>query len=414
MTVAKSTPTNVVTNGATPSVGGSVTFTATVSGGGSPTPTGTVSWTVSGTAGIVACTSSTTTLSGGGTATCTITAASAGTIVVSDSYNGDGNYNTVTSANATVTVAQVTPTLGVSNNVVSTGGNLVFTATVTGPANGASPTGTLAWTISGGAASCTGGTTGPNGLSNVSTYTCTINNVKASSSYSASVTYPGDGTYNAAGPATDNNVTPTKATPTPTVTDGGPVAWGGTSVFTVTVPAVGGGPTPTGTVTWTVGGTATVSSCTTSVTTLTGAGTATCSITVSKSGTYTVSATYNGDTNYNSTSSNTDTFKNSPVITFGPPGLSGFGSNRTVTYTVTITGEAAAGPPLSGSVSCTAMDTSNSTSATCTINSPSTTNGVLTMTMSASIRHRDNVTFTVNYASDTNYASASTPVSTTA
>ena len=85
-----------------------------------------------------------------------------------------------------------------------------------------------------------------------------------------------------------------------------------------------------------------------------------------------------------------------------------------MTYTVTITGEALAGPPLSGSVSCTATDTSRSQSATCTINTPSTTNGVLTMTMSASIRNGDNIQFVVNYAADTNYAAGTNTVSTTA
>ena len=98
----------------------------------------------------------------------------------------------MTSANDTVTVAKVTPTLNVSNNAVSTGGNLVFTATVTGPANGATPTGTPAWTITSnptGTTSCTGGTAGPTGGANVASYTCTITGVKASSTYSASFSY---------------------------------------------------------------------------------------------------------------------------------------------------------------------------------------------------------------------------------
>jgi Tfp pilus assembly protein PilV len=105
-TVAKATPTNVVSNSSPTTLGSTVTFTATVAGPtGSTTPTGTVTWSVSGTAGSSSCTSSTTTLSGG-TATCAIAIANAGTYIVSDSYSpgSDLNYLAATSATDTVSV----------------------------------------------------------------------------------------------------------------------------------------------------------------------------------------------------------------------------------------------------------------------------------------------------------------------
>ena len=75
------------------------------------------------------------------TATCTITAATAGTYIVSDTNAADANYSSVTSATDTVTVAKATPTNVVTNNsVTALGGSIVFTATVSGPTNGATPT----------------------------------------------------------------------------------------------------------------------------------------------------------------------------------------------------------------------------------------------------------------------------------
>ena len=254
VTVSKVAPTNVVTNGAAPSLGGSVTFTATMTGPtGGPTPTGTPNWTITGSSGAGACTSSTA-LAGSGntaTATCTITASKAGTYVASDTYNGDTNYSVISSTNDSVTVGAYTPAVAVTNNAVSTGGTLVFTATVTGPANGATPTGAPTWTITGGAGLCTSNT-GPTGATNVATYTCSIPNVKASSTYSATFAYPGDANYNAASNS-DNGATVAKSTPAVAVTNNA-VSTGGTLIFTATVTGPAGGPTPAGAPTWVIVG----------------------------------------------------------------------------------------------------------------------------------------------------------------
>ena len=60
----KATPTNVVSNNGVTALGGSVVFTATVTGPtNGATPSGTVVFTVTGSAGVTACTSSSALLS---------------------------------------------------------------------------------------------------------------------------------------------------------------------------------------------------------------------------------------------------------------------------------------------------------------------------------------------------------------
>jgi hypothetical protein len=306
VTVSKVAPTNVVTNGAAPSLGGSVTFTATMTGPtGGPTPTGTPNWTITGSSGAGACTSSTA-LAGSGntaTATCTITASKAGTYVASDTYNGDTNYSVISSTNDSVTVGAYTPAVAVTNNAVSTGGTLVFTATVTGPANAATPTGTPTWTITGGVTSCTGGSAGPTGGSNVATYTCSITGAKAALTYSASFSYPGDGNYTTVSGTTDNNVVVPKNLPTNVLSSG---LASGTLTFTALVTGQTGGPTPTGTLTWAVSGSALSCNSTTGPTGASNVATYTCAITgTNPSKSYNVTATYPGDANYTTVISNT-------------------------------------------------------------------------------------------------------------
>jgi hypothetical protein len=120
--VAKATPTDVVTNSTPTTVGSSITFTATLAGQG-VTPTGGVTWSVSGTSGVTACTTSTTILSAG-TATCTITAIAPGTYIVSDTYAGDGNYVSVTSANDTASAAFVPNLLQIESKNGGTAGKI--------------------------------------------------------------------------------------------------------------------------------------------------------------------------------------------------------------------------------------------------------------------------------------------------
>ncbi len=195
-TVTKSAPmSNVVTNsgGATATLGSSVVFTATVTGQGGITPTGTETWTVAGTAGVTTCSANTgfTAVTGNtNTATCTVVLSKVGTYIVSAAYSGDGNYSALTSATDTVSVlTKYTPAVAVSGSAVGT--TLTFTATVTGPTGGATPTGTMAWT----GVTCST-KTGPTGASNVATYTCVINGASTTTTYTATATYPGDANYN--------------------------------------------------------------------------------------------------------------------------------------------------------------------------------------------------------------------------
>jgi hypothetical protein len=102
-------PTNSVTDSSTGenvTSGSSVTFTAAVTGtAAEDAPTGMVNWTVGGTAGATACTASSTTLDQNGQATCTVQTTAPGTVVVSDSYGGDENYQPGTSNIDTVTAS---------------------------------------------------------------------------------------------------------------------------------------------------------------------------------------------------------------------------------------------------------------------------------------------------------------------
>ncbi len=104
-----------------------------------------------------------------------------------------------------------TPTVWVTDNSqsISTGGTLVFTATVTGPSGGATPTGAVTWAVTapGGDAVPCSSTTGPTGSSNVGTYSCSIVGILAGA-YTTTVAYPGDSDY---GPATGTDNGPLAA-----------------------------------------------------------------------------------------------------------------------------------------------------------------------------------------------------------
>jgi hypothetical protein len=313
VTVAAATPTNVVNDNATQALGQSVTFTATVTGpAGATVPTGgTVSWTVSGTAGINSCTtSSTTTLNGSSQATCVLTTANAGTYVVSDSWSGNSNYNSVASGNDPVIVAAATPTNVVNDNATQAlGQSVTFRATVTGPAGATAPTGgTVSWTVSGsaGVTSCT--TSSTTTLNGSSQATCVLTTANAGT-YVVSDSWSGNSNYNSVASGNDPVIV-AAATPTNVVNDNATQALGQSVTFRATVTGPAGATAPTGgTVSWTVSGSAGVTSCTTSsTTTLNGSSQATCVLTTANAGTYVVSDSWGGNSNYNSVASGNDSF----------------------------------------------------------------------------------------------------------
>ncbi|MGC1239406.1 MAG: Ig-like domain-containing protein [Acidimicrobiales bacterium] len=373
---ALTTPTsNIVSDNSPTTLGGSIVFTATVTGTGGVSPTGTVVFTVTGGAGVTACTSSNTTLAGSGgtaTATCTITAATAGTYVVSDAYSGDSTYSALTSATDTVTVAKATPTNVVTNNsVTALGGSIVFTATVTGPTNGATPSGTVAFTVTGSAnvTACTSSSAVLAGSTNVATATCTITAATAGT-YVVSDAFTSDSNYTSVTSAT-NTVTVAKATPTNVVTNNSVTALGGSIVFTATVSGPTNGAAPSGTVVFTVTGSAGITACTSSSATLVGSthvGTATCTITATAAGTYVVSDAFTSDSNYASVTSatNTDTVAMvTPTNVVTDNGVTTVGSG--IVFTATVTGSGGVTPTgtvvftVTGSAGVTACTSSSAT-----------------------------------------------------
>jgi hypothetical protein len=358
VTVSPATPTNVVTNNSPTSLGGSILFTATVTGPtNGATPSGVVSFSVSGTAGAIACTTQSTTLTGSAnvaTAACTITASAAGSYIVSDTSPSTGSYVNVTSSPSTVSVAKATPTNVVSNNAITAlGGSIVFTATVTGPTNGATPSGTVAFTVNGsaGAIACTTSSPTLAGSANVATATCTIT-ASTVGNYTVSDVYSTDPNYLAV-TSSPNTDAVAKATPTNVVTNNGVTNVGSSIIFTATVSGPTNGATPSGTVVFSVSGTAGVTACTSSSATLAGSAnvaTATCTITASSAGSYVVSDAYSTDANYLAVTSAGDTVTASvassgggtPPATNAPP-PSGIAASS---YGTPVSGSVTAGAPL--------------------------------------------------------------------
>ena len=159
--------------------GGTLVFTATVAGLGG-TPTGPVTWTGS------TCTSSTTTLLAG-VATCSFSDAQVSTSYsVTATYGGDTNFSSSFGTDrASPSKASSTTTVTDNSGSVSTGGTLVFIATVVGP--GGTPTGPVTWTGS----TCTSSTT----TLAAGVATCSFSDAQASTSYSVTATYGGDTNY---------------------------------------------------------------------------------------------------------------------------------------------------------------------------------------------------------------------------
>ena len=161
---------------------------------------------------------------GGDAGIVSVSCSSAGTCAAGGSYKDrSSDYQ------ALVVDAQFAAAVSVTNNSVTAGGTLVFTATVTGSSGGPSPTGTGGWTVTapgGGSGSCSA-TSGPSGSANVATYTCSVAGA-AAGTYQASFSYPGDSTYgaasgtdttaNVASPSTGSGTSSTTTTTTTTTT----------------------------------------------------------------------------------------------------------------------------------------------------------------------------------------------------
>jgi hypothetical protein len=324
------TPTNEITDTGTNGISASATvyFYATVA---DPTdtgnPSGSVTWSVGGSAGATSCNLIEVPLSSNGndssSAYCAVLVPGSGTIVVSDSYSGDSTYAAVVSSPDTVTyTAPLTvPNTGIYDNssagTTTTGTAITFTAWVVGFSDGGSPTGSFAWSVSGsaGALSCDSSTTTLNaGPDDSASATCTVT-PQAVGTIVVGGSYGGDSNYAGVVSNTDTvSVTPALIVATDVVSDnssGGTIATGTPVTFTAEVADFSFAGTPSGSVTWSVSGSAGALSCDSSTTTLSpGAdisATATCTVTPQAPGTIEVSATYSGDSYYAPAVSSTDT-----------------------------------------------------------------------------------------------------------
>jgi surface protein len=430
LTVTLNTPvvTFVASNATTANIGNSFTFTAvmTPTNPQSPFPlvtgTGTWSYKVNG-GGSNSC-SSTTSVVGAATSsnataaetfTCTVTNASAsGTYIASFLYPGDSNYLAIAftaDANQTI-VGKATPTVAVSgNNGVTLGGNVIFTATVTGPSGGVTPTGVPTWTIGGvtGITSCTS-TTLPTGGSNIATYTCTVIASKAGT-YSATFTYPSDTNYNSVAPTSSSpNVTVATFTPTVVVTANAASATLGTSlIFTAIVTGPANATSPNAISSLSITGVSGTTVCAQAAAKpgvpSANATTYSCSVTATVVGSYGATFTYPGDLNYNAVAataslSNTTVGLGSPTITLTPSATSA-SLGSTFVFTATVAPQTNAAMP-TGAASWAITGVTGVSVCTSTSGPITTSYVTYTCTVTASKSGTYGATFT--YIGDTNYS----------
>ncbi|WP_181764591.1 Ig-like domain-containing protein [Streptomyces albidus (ex Kaewkla and Franco 2022)] len=332
-TVNPAATTTVVNSTPDPTVfGQSATFTATVApvAPGAGTPSGTVTFTIDGT-------TLTGALNSSGTATVSTNTLAAGSHTVEATYNATGDLSFTTSTGTdthTVDPADTSTTVISSPDPSVFGQPVAFTALVSpvSPATGV-PTGTVTFAVSGG-----GTSTVPVALDGTAQVTF---NSLPSGSLSVTATYNGDTDY---GPSTGTDThTAIKATTTTTVLStpdpssfGEPVTL--TAQVTATAPGAG---TPSGTVTFTIGGGPALTG------TLDGSGTTSVTTGTLPVGVHNVTATYSGDADFNpSTGTDTQTVNRVATTTTvsGVPDPSAFG--QAVTFTATVTSNLpAAGTP---------------------------------------------------------------------
>lgn len=323
-----------VTSSLNPSVyTNSVTFTFTVSSAPStPAPTGSVDVTIDGTTvATVALSPLTATSSRATYATSTLTG---GTHSIKGEYNGDSNYNksnntitqTVNKANSSTAVVS-------SLNPSFQGQSVTFTATVTGVAGGATPTGTV--TFKDGAATLGNGTLNGSGVATFATAALTAG------SRSITAVYNADTNYNSSTSSTLTQVVNAKVNTTTTLTsDVNPANQGATVTFTATVTPASGVIVPTGTVTF-KDGVATIGTGT-----LNGSGVATFATSSLSPGTHSITATYNGDTGNNTSTSAAVLQKiigNTTTTAFSSQNPSAFGQSVVFSATVSATSGTPAG-----------------------------------------------------------------------
>lgn len=271
-TVTRTNTTTAVTASANPTYGSPVTFTATTSavapGGG--TPTGNVIFTIGGVDQSPVALSN-------GTATLTRSDLVPGTTAVSARYVASTNYNASTgslSGGVTVAAAATTTTLTQSSTSSAFGEAVTFQAQVASA--GGQPTGSVIFTVDGTAQSPV---TLSNGTASFSTSTLGVGAHTVSAAYQATTNFAAS-----TGTLTGGHAVTTRPTTT-TLTGPGSIEFGRSATITATVAGTGG--PPTGSVIFTVDGTAQPS------VPLSG-GTASITLPALAVGSHTVTAAYSG------------------------------------------------------------------------------------------------------------------------
>ncbi|HXW33502.1 MAG TPA: Ig-like domain-containing protein, partial [Acidimicrobiales bacterium] len=186
-----------------PQVGDSETFTATIEGpSGDSAPTGSVGWQVSGPGELFPCENAgaglLTSVGNTSTATCTVTLDQAGDYTAQASYGGDSNYYPASaSQSASTAKANVSMSLTPSATSPYVGDAETFTATVVAPSGGATPSGSVGWSVGGptGAVACLGPSSSSLIGSGSSAFaSCTVS-VTQAGGYEAAATYSGNANY---------------------------------------------------------------------------------------------------------------------------------------------------------------------------------------------------------------------------
>ncbi len=394
--VSAVTPTVTVTPATTsPTPGSSLQITVAVAPpqAGETPPTGTVSIAQDGspigTATLVP-------QSPASLATVTITAPATGTHTLVATYTPDANsssfYTTATSGQSSYTIALIptTTTNNASTTTPALGSSVTVNTTIapsTGSTyySGADPSGTVTYTLDGTTEATATVAPGTPATANTSFI------VSTAGTHTLTAAYSGDTHYASSSTVTSLTVsklaTTLQVTASPTS-----AAVGGSVVATATISTTGSGTAPTGTVTFTLGGTevktASVSS-----------GVATATLTVPSAGNLTLVATYGGDTNYDTSTATTSVTatKATPTIALTPSSYApSAGSSLTLTADITPPSTGAATPTgsVTFSVAGNAVGTATVSggTATLTITAPA----VGTYALSAA------------YSGDGNYNSAAT------
>jgi hypothetical protein len=278
--------------------GMTVTYSATVSPTiGSGTPTGTVAFSTGGTA---LCTAPL--VSGSGS--CTASNAPAGTDTITGNYSGDSTYS-ISSSSTGLTVIALPPSttqVSVAPTSVIHGATVTYSATVSPASGSGTPTGTVAFST-GGTVLCKATLVSGSG-------SCTASNAPVGTD-TITGNYSGDSTYSASSSSTGLTVSAPPPSTTHVSVAPTSVSHGATVTYSATVSPTSGSGTPTGTVSFSTGGTAL---CTAHL----ASGSGSCTASNAPVGTDTVTGAYSGESSYSPSSSSTSLTVNAPQ----PPPIS--------------------------------------------------------------------------------------------